>query len=154
MDTKRIKRIVVATDFSELSGEAVETAVSIADEIGATLDIVYVSPDLAMVVPPPMDIVTMPADPAATLADASRKLGAEEDRIRARGISVESNVLVGRSDTEIVAHADKTHSDLIVLATHGRSAIGHALMGSVAEKVVQHAHCPVLTVPQRRAPQL
>jgi nucleotide-binding universal stress UspA family protein len=61
-------------------------------------------------------------------------------------------VLIGRPDAEIVAYADKSAADLIVMGTHGRSGIGHAILGSVAERVVQHAHRPVLIVPFRKSP--
>jgi universal stress protein A len=145
----KLDRIVVATDFSELSNAAVELAVAIAAKVDATLDLIHVAVDVAIALPPPMDVVSVPIDPVAVVADASARLSAEQDRLRARGVKVESSVLVGRSDAEIVAYADETHADLIVIATHGRSGIGHALLGSVAEKVVQHAHCPVLTVPHR-----
>jgi universal stress protein A len=150
MDPKSIKRIVVATDFSDLAAEAVETAVAFAHDSGATLDIVHVASELAFAVPPPMEMVTVPFDMAGAVRDASERVAAEEDRVRARGVNCESNVLVGRADAQIVEHADKTHTDLIVLGTHGRSGLGHALLGSVAERVVQHAHCPVLTVPMRQ----
>jgi nucleotide-binding universal stress UspA family protein len=153
MNPKTIKRILVATDFSELSAEAVDTAIGLAQEFGATLDLVHVAPELAIALPPPMDAVAVPFDPAAAMAEASKRTSAEQERIRARGVACESNVLAGRSDAEIVAHAEKTQADLIVIGTHGRGVIAHALLGSVAEKVVQHAHCPVLTVPQRRAPK-
>jgi universal stress protein A len=151
VNPRDIKRIVVATDFSDLSAEAVETAVAFARESGATLDLVFVAAEGAYPVPPPMDMLRVPIDLPSALNEASARLTSEEERVRARGIACESNVLVGRSDAEIVAHADRTQSDLIVLGTHGRSGFGHALLGSVAEKVVQHAHCPVLTVPARRA---
>lgn len=147
MDPKTIKRIVVATDFSELSAEAIDTAVAFAQGSGATLDLVHVAAEMAYAVPPPMDVVSLPVDMVAVVRDASTRLAVEEDRVRARGVACEGNVLVGRADAEIVGHAGKTKSDLIILATHGRSGLGHALLGSVAEKVVQHAHCPVLTVP-------
>jgi nucleotide-binding universal stress UspA family protein len=147
MGPKSLKRIVVATDFSEVSAEAVEMAVAFAQESGATLDLVHVATEATYPVPPPMDMLRMPIDIAAAMDEASRRLATEEERVRARGVACESNVLVGRADAEIVGYADKTHSDLIVLGTHGRSGLPHALLGSVAEKVVQHAHCPVLTVP-------
>jgi nucleotide-binding universal stress UspA family protein len=147
MDPKRMKRIVVATDFSELSGEAIETAVAFAHESGATLDLVHVASELSYAIPPPMDVMSLPLDMASVLRDASKRMAQEEERVRSQGVACESSVLVGRADTEIVDHADRTHSDLIVLGTHGRHGLPHALLGSVAEKVVQHAHCPVLTVP-------
>jgi nucleotide-binding universal stress UspA family protein len=148
-----MKRILVATDFSELSDEAVETAVALAHESGAILDLVHVATEIVYAVPPPMDVLSVPVDMPAVVRAASTRLAAEETRVRGLGVVCEGNVLVGRAETEIVDHADKTHSDLIVLGTHGRRGLGHALLGSVAEKVVQHAHCPVLTVPPRQAPR-
>jgi nucleotide-binding universal stress UspA family protein len=153
MDPKDIKRIVVATDFSDLSTEAIETAVAFARAFGATLDLVHVATEMAYAVPPPIDMISLPIDMASVMSDAGARLATEEDRVRARGVTCESNVLVGRADAEIAKHADQAHANLIVLGTHGRSGLGHALLGSVAEKVVQHAHCPVLTVPERHAPR-
>jgi nucleotide-binding universal stress UspA family protein len=149
MDLKVIRRIVVATDFSDLAGEAVETAVAFARAVGATLDLVHVATETAYPVPPPMDMLRMPFDLPSVVAEASSRLQIEEDRVRAEGVACESNVLVGRPDTEIVEHADRTRADLVILGTHGRSGLSHALLGSVAERVVQHARCPVLTVPAR-----
>jgi nucleotide-binding universal stress UspA family protein len=147
MDPKSLKRIVVATDFSDLAAEAIETGVAFARESGALLDLVHVAAEAAYAVPPPIDMLRVPIDLPSAVTEASTRLASEEDRVRARGVGCESNVLVGRADTEIVGHADKTHSDLIILGTHGRSGLPRVLLGSVAEKVVQHAHCPVLTVP-------
>jgi nucleotide-binding universal stress UspA family protein len=147
MDPRSIKRIVVGTDFSDVSAEAVETGVAFARASGAMLDLVHVAAETAYPIPPPMDMLRMPVDLPSAVNEASTRLASEEDRVRALGVACEGNVLVGRADTEIVDHADKTRSDLIIVGTHGRSGLGHALLGSVAEKVVQHAHCPVLTVP-------
>jgi|SRR5882672_4501327 len=151
MSPKTIKRIVVPTDFSELSEEAVETAAAFAREWGATVDLVHVASEMTYPVPPPMEVVTLPVDIASVVREASDRLAAQEDKMRARGVACEGNVLIGKADAEIVEHADKTHSDLIIMATHGRSGLGHALVGSVAERVVQHAHCPVLTIPAHGA---
>ena len=151
MNPASIKRIVVATDFSELSAEAIDTAVAFAHQSGAVLDLVHVATEASYAVPPPMDMLRLPIDLPSVVNEASSRLATEEDRVRARGVACEGNVLVGRAENEIVDHAEKTHSDLIILGTHGRSGFGHVLLGSVAEKVVQHAHCPVLTVPQHHA---
>ena len=69
--------------------------------------------------------------------------------MRAAGLRCETAMLVGRPDAEIVARATATGAELIVMGTHGRSGLAHALLGSVAERVVQHAPCPVLIVPKR-----
>jgi nucleotide-binding universal stress UspA family protein len=152
MNPKSIKRIVVATDFSDLAAEAIETAVAFAQESGGMVDLVHVTAEAAYPIPPPMDMLRVPVDLPSAVSEASSRLANEEDRLRARGVVCESNVLVGRADAQIVDHAEKTGSDLIILATHGRTGLGHVLLGSVAEKVVQHAHCPVLTVPAHHAP--
>jgi universal stress protein A len=153
MDPKTLKRIVVAVDFSELGSDAIDTGMAFAHQSGATLDLVHVTGEMALTVPPPLDVLPLPIDMAAIMAEAGTRMSAEEDRVRAQGVTCESNVLVGRADTEIVSHADRTHADLVILGTHGRSGLSHALLGSVAEKVVQHAHCPVLTIPQRHEPR-
>jgi universal stress protein A len=62
----------------------------------------------------------------------------------------EAQVTVGDPAEEIVAMADALDVDLIVMSTHGRTGLSHLLLGSVAEKVVRHAPCPVLTVRQRQ----
>jgi nucleotide-binding universal stress UspA family protein len=58
---------------------------------------------------------------------------------------------VGDARAVIAEIATRLGADLIVMGTHGRSGLAHALLGSVAERVVQHAHCPVLIVPKRPA---
>ena len=55
---------------------------------------------------------------------------------------------IGKPDTEIMRYAAERDIDLIVMGTHGRTGLAHALMGSVAERVVRRAPCPVLTVRQ------
>ena len=81
-----------------------------------------------------------------------RELDAERDRVKSAGVSVETTTLSGRAAPEIVAHAKKTGADLIVMGTHGRSGFQHAILGSVAERVLRHSPCPVLVVPVRQAP--
>jgi nucleotide-binding universal stress UspA family protein len=151
MNPRSIKRIVMATDFSEASADALETAVAFARDCHAVLDLVHVTTEAVYPVPPPMDMLRTPIDLPSVVAEASSRLQIEEDRVRALGIACESNVLVGRADAEIVEHADKTGADLIVMGTHGRTGLGRVLLGSVAQKVVQHARCPVLTVRARDA---
>ena len=80
-------------------------------------------------------------------------LDAERDRVKDAGVTVTTTTLSGRAAPEIVAHAKKTGVDLIVMGTHGRSGFQHALLGSVAERVVHHSPCPVLVVPMREQPR-
>jgi nucleotide-binding universal stress UspA family protein len=115
---------------------------------GGRLDLVHVALASPYVLPPPIDLATIPIDMTKTLEQANAGLAREEARVRAAGLACESATLFGRPDTEIVARAAETKADLIVMGTHGRSGLAHALMGSVAEHVVRHAPCPILIVPQ------
>jgi nucleotide-binding universal stress UspA family protein len=69
----------------------------------------------------------------------------------AAGLACHTRSLEGRAAEEIVGRARELGAGLIVLGTHGRRGLAHMLLGSVAERVVQHAGCPVLTVPFSRA---
>jgi universal stress protein A len=71
--------------------------------------------------------------------------------VREAGIPCETAMLIGSAVQEIVKRAKDTSADLIVMGTHGRSGLAHALLGSNAERVIQHAPCPVLIVPRRPA---
>jgi len=149
MDPRSWKRILVPTDFSDPSGEALSTAMAFAQLAGATLDLVHVAVEATYALPPPVDVVSVPIDMTKLMERAVEGLAAEEKRVRDAGIATDSATLVGRPDSEIVARAAETKADLIVMGTHGRSGLAHALLGSVAERVVQHAPCPVLIVPKR-----
>ena len=66
-------------------------------------------------------------------------------------LEIERVSRVGTTAVEIANHAKETNADLIVMGTHGRSGLSHALLGSIAEKVIRSAPCPVVTV--RSAPE-
>ncbi len=149
MELRSIQRILVPTDFSDPSNEALATAMAFASAFGGKLDLVHVALAVSYVLPPPVDFATLPFDMTKSLEQATTGLANEESRVRAAGLACESATLFGRPDTEIVARATATKADLIVMGTHGRSGLSHALMGSVAERVVRHTPCPILIVPQR-----
>ena len=152
MDPLAVKKILVPTDFSELSSEAVQTAVAFAKVFGASIEMVHVFVEPAYILPPPVDMATFPFNLAQILERVQNCLDAERDRVRSAGVSVETTTLSGRAAPEIVAHAKKVGADLIVMGTHGRSGFQHAILGSVAERVLRHSPCPVLVVPVRQAP--
>ncbi|HVV49493.1 MAG TPA: universal stress protein [Polyangia bacterium] len=151
MDLTALKRILVPTDFSDPSQEALDTAAAFARKFGATLDLVHVAVEAVYPVPPPIDVATLPIDIGPALDRSAAELAAAEARLRAAGVACESATLIGRPDQEIVTRARTTGAGLIVMGTHGRSGLAHALLGSNAERVVQHAPCPVLIVPKRGA---
>ena len=122
-----MKRILVATDFSELSAAAVKVAADLARQAGGRLTVLH---------------VMMPGE--ASVTDA---LIAIADELR-NGVNVETALALGDPAEEIVRHARRHEVDLVVLGTHGRTGVTRALLGSVAERVVRTSCCPVLTVPE------
>ena len=127
-----LKRILVPHDFSETSAAAVTYATDLAGRFQAALEVVHVVPESNR----------DDAGPAEAAYRHLRNVRSEDSRLREARFHVRS----GTPHVEISRFAKECDVDLIVMGTHGRGFIGHALMGSVAEKVVRTAPCPVLTV--------
>lgn len=142
-----LKRILVPTDFSEHSKNALRYAAAFADKFGAQIHLLHVFQDLAIFQP---DAVTAapPALPPrdALLAAARTALEQSIEECPIKGVPVHPEVREGAAQEEIVVFAREKNIDLIIMGTHGRGWLAHVLMGSVAEKVVRKAPCPVLTV--------
>lgn len=142
----RLQQILVPTDFSEPSRYAKRYALSLAQQYGASIHLLHVIQD---VLPVLADAET-PMAPAVYLADveqtAREYLRAEVPPELADKLRFELVVRRGTPFLEIVRYARQAGVDLIVMATHGRTGLAHMLMGSVAEKVVRKAPCPVLTI--------
>ena len=142
-----IKHILFPTDFSEPAQHAMRFAVSFAQEYGAKLTILHVVEDMANAIH--FDLLQAPPL-AQLLTESEERARAELAELMPTALSppVESECLLrhGIPFVEIVRAAAEFKSDLIVLGTHGRTGLTHALFGSVAEKVVRKAPCPVLTV--------
>jgi nucleotide-binding universal stress UspA family protein len=141
------KHILAATDFSEASRDAVELARAMACECGAALTLVHVCevPGYARTGPIPYDV----AAPAAARAEA--QLDALVERVRGACPGAGGIVKIGSAPEQILAVAGDVRADLVVLGTHGRRGLAHAMVGSVAERVVRSSPVPVLTVRSRRA---
>lgn len=139
-----IKRILVPTDFSEPADAALTYALALAAKLGATVSLVHVFDDPAGI--HSGEYVPMPADMRAEiLADLRRRLA--EVAVKRGHSELNPQVLVGPTARSIVEGARDSKADLIVMGTHGRHGMAHLLLGSVAERVVRTAACPVLTVP-------
>ena len=142
----RIHRILFPTDFSENARYAQDYACALAEQFQADLHVLYVMQDLALVMPEPGVMFAIPAlSPEEAEQTASRAL-AEIVHPQWPQAKIHRSTRRGTPYVEIVRYAAEHQIDLIVLGTHGRSAVPHALLGSVAEKVVRSAGCPVLTV--------
>jgi len=149
--TRSNKKILVPTDFSEPSAHALSTAIDFARVLQATIELVHVYVEPVYVLPPPVDLAIFPFNVADLMVKMQASLDAERDRVQAAGVACEAAMLSGKAAPEIVARAKATGADLIVMGRHGRSGLEHALLGSVAERVVHHTPCPVLVVPTPRA---
>lgn len=156
MRIRDIKLILAPTDFSPASDRALEVAIDIARLTGSSIEVLHVNLEAMWVLPPPADVVASPVDMTEVLVNSSMQLDAAVDRVRAAGIHCTGVAESGRTDAEIVDYARKRGAGLIVVGSHGRHGIGHVLIGSVAEKVVRHAPCPILVVPagEQEAPRV
>lgn len=140
----RIKRILVPVDFSASSRKAVDYAVDFAREHKAELLLVHIIEPMNYAVP------RFLPEPTALLEE-QRKAAAQqllhlESAIKKRYRDCASEIHFGVVFQTIIELANSLKADLIIIATHGRTGLSHILMGSVAEKIVRHSHCPVLTI--------
>jgi universal stress protein A len=138
--------ILTPVDFSELSSAALARARQIARQFGATVHLVHavepiIQPVEFAIVPPAMEEVNM-----RLVAERKKRLEATSEGLRAEGISCEAVVKLGKPWHVITELAKRLKADLIVIATHGHTGPKHLLLGSTAERVVQHAPCSVLVV--------
>jgi nucleotide-binding universal stress UspA family protein len=139
-----LTKILVPTDFSPHSEVALKYGCEFAQKFGAELHLLYVIQDLIS----DFDgFYAMPGNYMAEIkAESERRIGSFLDPKWNQGKGVVRKTQAGTPFLEILRYAEEKKIDLIVMGTHGRGAIAHALMGSVAEKVVRKAACPVLTV--------
>jgi nucleotide-binding universal stress UspA family protein len=153
-----IKRIICAVDFSEFSERALEHALTIARWYDAVVTVLHVV-DMRVEAPvgAPLAPIALAPVPLTTLApdQAAVQLRQLVEAVATPGVTVETVVLEGRPDTSILELANTMPADLLVLGTHGRSGFDRLVMGSVTEKVLRKARCPVLSLPpgsRERAP--
>ncbi len=140
------KRICCPIDFSDTARAAMEVSVDLATRFGAELTLLhaypipgYTFPDGSVVASPKM-LEELAEQAERHLAEWKR----EAERLGAARVEIAK--ASGEPASEIVAFAKERGTDLLVMGTHGRTGLTHALLGSVAERVVRRAGCPVLTV--------
>jgi nucleotide-binding universal stress UspA family protein len=144
-----IKTILCPTDFSEPSYEGLKYAIELATSFSADLCLINVVPAVPPLPTNPTFVFEVPEYERGLHADAERKLRELIEQRVPKSLKVRT--VIGHEDAggEIVRIAEDERADLIVMATTGMRGFRHVLFGSVAEKVVRLAACPVLTV---RAP--
>jgi nucleotide-binding universal stress UspA family protein len=146
-----IRRILCPLDFSRFSRHALEQAVSLAREFGAEISALHVVPHASILEAVPGR--ARAAIGAAGLSAASRAALTAELReftyeVEAGGVVIHAAVDDGDPVETIAREADAWPADVIVMGTHGRTGVGRLLLGSVAERVLRLAPCPVVTVPR------
>ena len=134
-------KILLATDGSREAELAAATAAALAKGTDSELHVVHVGPFL------PMLFSSMEDEPARMAREARKTLDGAVGQLEAAGGDVaQAHLRVGGASEEIVALAEELGAGLIVLGNRGRGGVRRALMGSVSDSVVRHAHCPVLVV--------
>ncbi len=143
-------KILAPTDFSDDSKNALAYAIELAQKFGSEIIVEHVDQPLSPVMigdlSPGLDMSTVNRIAEEQRLMALKELDQEIARLREAGIKARSLMRVGAPFLEIVNAAQSEGVDLIVMGTHGRTGLAHVLMGSVAGRVVNKAHCPVLTV--------
>ena len=149
-----LTRILVPMDFSDESSRAAEYALALAARLGASVELLHVveDPITSGAWGAEAYIVNIPGLIAQLEEEAKRRLASVKAGYDAGGVPIETRVITGSPARAIVAIAEGEHCGLIVMGTHGRTGLSHMLMGSVAERVVRTAPCPVLTVRAEKRP--
>ena len=140
-----IRRILVAVDFSEHAGRALDHALALRRALGAEVHALHVCPLLAYALGDAHP--DAPDFEARVHARVDAELGRLRERAEAGGFVLRTHRVDGSPGTHMAAFADELGADLIVVGTHGRTGLDRMLLGSVAERVLRLAHVPVLAVP-------
>ena len=142
-----IRTILVATDFSSHAERAFDWALELAARLGARVRVLHAYPlpyvGVGLNIP-------LPAEYFDGLREgAQQHLDAWAEKARAQGIEATTELLAEDPSTCIVESAHAHPTDLIVMGTRGLTGLGHVLLGSVADRTVRRAPCPVLVVPDK-----
>ncbi|HTQ04722.1 MAG TPA: universal stress protein [Polyangiaceae bacterium] len=151
-----IRQILVPTDFSAPSRAALDYAAELARPLDATIDVLHVW-EAPVFVPPSL----LPEAGVADLSiieiyrkNAEASLEQFVTEAKGRGVPVRASFAeLGPVANTIAEFARRRAYDLVVIGTHGRTGLAHVVIGSVAERVVRYAPCPVLAVRSVKAPQ-
>ena len=139
----KFERILVPVDFSEHSLKAFAKALEFGRAFGAELILVHIVEQIIY----PGDWSYAPLAMSDFAAERREAVAARLKTLSAgSGVRTSEIVRLGRAWQEVVEIAKERRADLVIVATHGYTGLRHVLLGSVAEKIVRHAPCPVLTV--------
>ena len=157
-------KILLASDSSDTAAHAMDLAVELCEQTGSQLHLVYVGEDAyssatLMISPEAGDIEGMARENPVLIEQlqqqfdqgARRVLDTEVQKVREAGGTVaQAHLRMGKADIEIVELAKEIDAGLLILGSRGSGMIKRALIGSVSDSVVRHAHCPVTVVRQEK----
>jgi len=144
------RTVLVPVDFSGHANVALELAVELVRGSGGTIHLLHAYEVPIGTIPPYG--VAVPDTLLAQVRDAAaRRLEKAAHKVTAAGVACQTHVVHGSAADAIAEAAERFHADLIVMGTRGLTGLKHVLLGSVAERTVRIAPCPVLTVPTRSA---
>lgn len=138
-----LRKILVPTDFSKCSQTAFDYGFLLARDFNAELRLVHVINPHAY----PFGDVYAALDPAQLMQEMEEAAQKKMRSMAAKAQTRYSVRVIHGSPAIQICNAANEDVDLVVISTHGRTGLGHILIGSVAEHVVRYAHCPVLTIP-------
>jgi nucleotide-binding universal stress UspA family protein len=145
-----IPAILAPTDFSAHSEKALRYACGLAERLGSELHLLHVLSEIIPAGPDPLLMPVMPPEYYKENEDRAKEtLGRLLNPSWGSPHSLVTAVQWGSPVEAIVSYACDHRVDLIVIATHGRTGLSHVLLGSVAERIVREAPCPVLTIRDR-----
>jgi universal stress protein A len=145
-----LKLILLPTDFSDSTGPVLRAAIGMARTFDAAVEVFHVDVD-----PSDESLLAESIFPVQMVFDSLHKETEEQlrrviDEVRQAGVPCTGAAELGRSPASIVEHARRVEAGLIVIGRHPGPAMGRPFHGHVADKVIQHAPCPVLVVPLPR----
>jgi nucleotide-binding universal stress UspA family protein len=141
----RFKTILVPLDFSTHSERALQTAIDLAKTFGARIHVLHAYHLPIQVATP--DQIVLPRDFWTAVRDAAaRRLEKAFQKVSAAGVEGETHLAEMPAVQAITQTAEKVGADLIVMGTRGLTGLKHVLLGSVAERTIRTASCPVMTV--------
>jgi len=135
--------ILVGTDFSDTAAVALDWAAELARQQGARIELVH-----AVTIPPsgPDFVTPGPQFSEEVRQAAMDRLGKAAEVLRQQGIAVDTHLAVGTPSQVILERADATAPEVVAVGTRGLSGLRHVLLGSTAQRVIQGASCPVLSM--------
>jgi nucleotide-binding universal stress UspA family protein len=140
-----IKTILVPCDFSDYAEHALTWALGLAEKWGAKVVVMHAAPLFShLAYPESVYMVDLAKMEEELIADGEKRLQEFVAKKGTSTVAVETRAVLGDPFWEICQAAEREHADLIVMGSHGRTGLVHVLLGSVAERVVRHAPCPVL----------